>query len=481
MINSDNGMRFTNDNYATRSDVEKALGTTIVDKIWKEIVDYRSSFAVNISLKSVDGGRYSICLAPAIVNKINEIERKLNKLVLKFSRLNEGQGKDQFIVSNLSNSLKTIANNLHINIDDASIKILACNNISALSPDTIFVQRYASILNSLLHEDSLAHIDAPIDFIQAVVQQLFGENTTLYRTKNNSTSGIYSNIYNEAPSLMIEGMMNELFDFLVESDRSTILKTIIIIYYLIYIKPFEFYNEEIAILTAKQFLFNADIGGVSAILDFEFICNDSKELTTVINETQKTSDLTYFLMYFFKRFDENLSKLLDDVVKAEADNLKSDYYRPETPKVDAKAEVLQSTENAKNETAKETIEVEKAIETPSDETKGSENQIENDDSEGITIVRKSAITNLTTGYSEEKAKQVEDYLIASNPNLTQSQAYFYARHCTLGSFYTIAQYKRFVGCAYETARTSMDKLVNEGYYSKEGYKNKFLYTPIRRK
>ena len=37
-------------------------------------------------------------------------------------------------------------------------------------------------------------------------------------------------------------------------------------------------------------------------------------------------------------------------------------------------------------------------------------------------------------------------------------------------------------CAYETARTSMDNLVSEGFYQKEMIKNKkYVYTPIPRK
>ena len=46
--------------------------------------------------------------------------------------------------------------------------------------------------------------------------------------------------------------------------------------------------------------------------------------------------------------------------------------------------------------------------------------------------------------------------------------------------YTIAQYKKEVGCAYETARCSMDGLVTLGYYTKKQLKNKYIYTPIKR-
>ncbi|HOA11141.1 MAG TPA: hypothetical protein PKO14_01810, partial [Bacilli bacterium] len=68
----------------------------------------------------------------------------------------------------------------------------------------------------------------------------------------------------------------------------------------------------------------------------------------------------------------------------------------------------------------------------------------------------------------------------SDPSLSRAQAYFYARHCTMGKYYSINDFKEVTGCAYETARTSMEHLANSGYYRKEKFKNKFIYTPTRK-
>ena len=67
-----------------------------------------------------------------------------------------------------------------------------------------------------------------------------------------------------------------------------------------------------------------------------------------------------------------------------------------------------------------------------------------------------------------------------DPSLKKGEAYFYARHCTMHMNYTIAQYKKALGCAYETARTSMEHLVELHYYEKAQVKNKFVYTPIKK-
>ena len=80
--------------------------------------------------------------------------------------------------------------------------------------------------------------------------------------------------------------------------------------------------------------------------------------------------------------------------------------------------------------------------------------------------------------SDKEAKEYTTYLLESNPSLNKKQASFLATHCTLGHYYTIQQYKKFAHCAYETARTSMDKLAEQSYYEKKQIKNKYVYTPI---
>ena len=80
--------------------------------------------------------------------------------------------------------------------------------------------------------------------------------------------------------------------------------------------------------------------------------------------------------------------------------------------------------------------------------------------------------------SEKDASLVADHLLELCPTLKRGQAEFYARHCTIGKYYNIQQYKEFNDVAYETARTSMDLLADYGFYRKELFKNKYIYTPV---
>ena len=82
---------------------------------------------------------------------------------------------------------------------------------------------------------------------------------------------------------------------------------------------------------------------------------------------------------------------------------------------------------------------------------------------------------------EKDARRLEQHLLELDVRLKKGEAYFYARHCTIGMYYTIEQYKKALKCVYETARTSMDHLAELGYYKKTKYGKKFVYTPVKRK
>ena len=476
MVINDNGMRFTNEVYATRAEVSKALNIPFIDKIWNEILEYRSQFAVNLPLNNVDGGRYSVCLAPNVTNKINSVERKITKLILKVNNFTASKAKKDFIDNCFVHSLNHVAQDLHVNVDETILKLIRNNTVSALTPDKIAIQKYSTLIDKILSEE--ANNISPKDFVNLCYSTFFGNSYgSIYRNHDNFPSGIYNNIYNEAPHSVIEPMMNNLYEFIDNSNESIILNSILILFYFIYIKPFDGYNEEIAILLAKQYISIHEFGGISSIIDFEFICDNMDKISAINEECQKTCDLTYFINLVLQYLDSSLDTTLDNLVKASAELLKNDYYQTEKDIENKDGEEISNTGNdnangLQNNPQKDDSSAKEGIEDDKNTKVANEH---------LNYTQQLAITTVTTGYSEETAKEIEEFLVESNPNLSRSQAYFYARHCTLGKFYTIAQFKKEVGCAYETARTSMDKLVNEGYYSKEGYKNKFLYTPIKRK
>ena len=85
----------------------------------------------------------------------------------------------------------------------------------------------------------------------------------------------------------------------------------------------------------------------------------------------------------------------------------------------------------------------------------------------IVFEQKVSMPTLPTGLDEKDIDLIAENLLELFPSLKKLQAKFYAGHCTIGKYYSIAQYKKETGVAYETARTSMDNLVYLGFYKKE--------------
>ena len=492
MVDNDLGYRFTNEIYATKKEVANTLKVTLIDKFWTNIVEYRSHFTVKTGVRSIDDTFFSVCLAPAINEKLNLIERKINKIYKKYNVANNPVFRREVSTVNIAECVKTVANSLMIQVSDEEVKNIVTNNISAISPDKLILQKYASLLNELLTRESVSTVSAVSDYLYDIVSALvpsFNESGSIYRTKSLHPQRLnYSNVYDESPVRLIEPLMNNLFSYLCNSRQGFILKIAITMFYVNYIKPFEAYNELISTLLAKYILLNNDLEAVASFIDFESILTKETKLTIANEETQKACDITYFLVYFCDKLNAKLDQLIDNLLSIKVEEVRTEYYgiQKETPRYE---EVL--TEKELKETKFEKEEPVDIFKTSYDEEEKSDVQprefVENNEEKpaneegSIKFVRNAAITNFTYSYSEEEARKVEQFLTESNPNLSRPQAYFYARHCTIGKYYTIAQYKKEVGCAYETARVAMDKLVSEGYYAKEPYKNKFLYTPIKRK
>ena len=166
-------------------------------------------------------------------------------------------------------------------------------------------------------------------------------------------------------------------------------------------------------------------------------------------------------------------ELTDVIVNAKATEIKKDFYRLDEPEKTAINIPQEKTDEVKQEVVEETKEVAKPVEQVKKLVEDNSNLVNNQ-----VIQEQVAVTYIPPALDERQAARLEVHLLEMDPLLKKHEAKFYARHCTLGKRYTIAQYKKSIGCVYETARTSMDHLVTLGYYRKEMVKNKHVYTPI---
>ena len=514
MGKNDLAIRFTEGKYATRSEVGKELKMSLIDGIWSDILSYRSSFNRYLPIKSIEKNQLVVCFCPSITALVNSGETKLIRLMREHSLINQSNGDLQRFDDECQiRSLKALAKEHDLEVSDPYLRSLIHGDIRELSPSLRILSRYLDALR-FIRRSYVNAVD--VDYLAELYSCLMGtsELTSFYRTTedtNRENRVLIDRIYTCAPTLLIEGMMDSLFSFLATSTLSNLTKAAVAYYYINYIRPFSTFSDEIALLIAKAILAHGDLGEVGALLPIEtLLCDNQEEIARLFVEVQKTSDVTYFLNFALKQIESKCDELFDFNAQLKAAMLKNDFYRadevkqptpavsytyeqpslfdnqePARPEPVAQPEpqvqpqsqpqpvpqpapqVERPVENvAKQQEVKPVVEEQpKAVEEPREEM----------------VQEQIAVAYIPPALDEKQALRLEQHLLELDPSLRKHEAHFYARHCTLGKSYTIAQYKRMIGCVYETARTAMDHLVELGYYRKDSSNKKFIYTPIPRK
>ena len=286
-------------------------------------------------------------------------------------------------------------------------------------------------------------------------------------------------------------MMNSLFTFINSSTLPTSLKATITFFYINFVKPFANYSEEMAILMAKAVLAHEAFGDSIVALPLEkSLLLPKEEAARIYVEVQKTADVTYFVDYAFKYLSKFCDEFLDDIAQAKVSEMRADFYQIDENKPIEEVEV---PTQAKVETVDLFAEEEKEETVPTQAPVQQVEQVREEPREAVAseapkkktvkvtyVQEELAVAYIPVALDEKQAVLLEQDLLERDPELKKGEAKFYARHCTKGKKYTIAQYKKSLRCAYETARTSMDHLAELLYYRKEKIKNKYVYIPVER-
>ncbi len=506
MATNDLGYRFTEETYATKQEVIKALNTSLVDSIWSNILMYRHDYNRFTKLRDVSKSLFCICYFKNLKTKAEDLEQKFVRLNDRYSLLKVNTlEKYQIDKPALMKILRAVSRELNIYVNDVALdNIISKRDVG---------EEYAALVNyykALLYIDKY-HMDAIDDNLVAKLYSLLlggGELNAFYRLSDfvsYQSKALINREYEGVPARLIEDSMNNLFDFLGDEDMSISYKIAITYYMVNFIKPFDKYNELIAVLLIKYILLRRSISGATYI-PLENIVDQSENLKVVFKEVQKSRDLTYIITRFMPFASSYTSELLDDLVKLNVSQARDqfvgkdeleDYEAPEsfveTPKFEETKEDIkfepsygdENEEMLEEELQEETLEV-----TPEpivEEYHLHKEAIESTKEERAKKERKPYEHRMVSKQKvapknsyEEELLALEEDMLESDPSLKSHQAHFYVRHNTVGKFYTIQQYKRLEGCVYETARTSMDNLAKKGYYKREQVKNKFVYTPIKR-
>jgi len=503
---------FCNEMYATREDVEHEMKTPLISGIWKQILDYRKEYEKNLDLRHTNGIQLHVNYTPRISDRISAIERKLNSNTIAFMRLKTSLSEDYFLRESFRQILAYIASVNNVNVSEAVLDAIIDGRGEFISEEHKFLLNY---YNCILHLYANPLEDIDDNTIGNIFERISGSEdlTEYYRSHDirSSLDDMASNRpFTGVPVRMIDSLVEQLLDFCKYSNEGLFVKAVATFYFFYFIQPFESKNKEIGMLLLKKVLAYNDIESYAACIPLEKAINKEIKLASVIKNVQKDLDLTYLVVYFLDLLEPMLGESADLMLKSQEVEVKKDLYQADEEVVeDTKIEVEPEPDlfaSFKTEEEKPEPVVEAKVEEPEaipepiiEESEDKEPEVHKEkeeikeepkveqfDFEPRFVEPKVQYSQaMSIGVpmtiSEEEAEIISDRLLEMDPRLSKGQAHFLARHCLVGMSYTVDQYKKELDCAYETARSSMNGLVEMGYYEKKAFRKKFVYTPIRRK
>ncbi|MCQ2800670.1 MAG: hypothetical protein MJ216_01800 [Bacilli bacterium] len=494
MAGNDLAMRFTEDKYATKNEVARELKITSVDTFWANILAYRSNFYHYLTVRTIEKNMLLFCGCPAINSLVNNLEMKLIRVNREYGMLSPQTRGYRAIKQNFERKILNVLNEVEqLQVGDDFLDSVLRKEVVSAIPNNMLLVNYVNALN-YIKTAYVNQIDE--DFLANLYSKLLGteELTEFYRSSedhNPENRVLINRVYTSAPYNLIDSMMNNLFTFISSSALSSSLKAIVVYFYINYVKPFSKYSEEMAVLMAKAILAHEAFGDTVVDLPIEQLMTlSSEEVARIYVEVQKTADITYFVNYAAKHLSQYFDNFLDEIAKNKVNEMRQDFYKvdDEQKEVEVEEDKIEKIETvdlfeSNNEDEQEIEETNDTDDAQPVLSSESETVIEQPKKKTVKVTyiqEELAVAYIPVALDEKQAVLLEQDLLERDPELKKGEAKFYARHCTKGKKYTIAQYKKSLKCAYETARTSMDHLAELLYYRKEKIKNKYVYIPVEK-
>ena len=492
MASTDLVEKYTNNNYFTRAEICKDLNTSLIDQIWRENLLYRREKSVNLPIYDNAKFPFTLTQTQKVIALYGELSDRLNSCINAFQRLSEGSiAKYTLTHDMIKVALKCVAKINNLDVSEITLENIMEH--SCYDESYNIVKNYYSALENLL-----TTVDERFDsyFLAKYYALLKGEEelTSFYRITdayNPSARFLIGAEYNNGvQSKLIEEMMDNLFTFANDNGQPLLTRLMSVIYMFNYIKPFDEFNLELSILAVKSILESTGVTSASIYVPVENILLRSDLFNEISREIQKSHDFTYMFLRGGESLINSFNTIIDRIIQVNAkaiettanagDNVKK--FKEEFGFVPEKPMFDQQQPAPKPEIKPAPV----VLTTPEPDIKPAPVV----QAPNMSVPKPAPAPDLhpeptkkvnigdTTGLSEKELKAKEIEILQSDPYIKKGQAHFYVRHCTKGRFYTIQEYKKFEGCVYETARTSMDNLAYRGYYRREQIKNKFVYTPI---
>ena len=455
-MGNDFAVRFTEEVYANKDEVKKALSISNIDSIWDKINQYRSYYKKDLGLFGIERKPFSVCLSSSISNRIIALERKLTRLMISLERMSKEVRLD-FLSESLFKTARSYADVNSLTIKDEELRAIIGNPLKDVPQAFISLKNYiATIQNYLYRSSNKYDLSILTSFYGKILRKEIDVNDSdsylrMVELYNPYDHMMFGKHYSAAPLEKLPTLINDAMLFNNNGTVFSIVKAIVTYFYLIYIKPFDYFNEECALLSLKYILASNDIEAIPFILNLEkhLLNSEEEKHYKKFLLSELSGDLTYYLNYVIEMIEVETDSVIETLSASEIRQIKEEFTQADIVKNgNVSPQVLSN------------------LSTPNNNP--------------IVFEQKVSIPKLPTGLDQKDIDLIAENLLELYPSLKKLQARFYAGHCTIGKYYSIAQYKKETGVAYETARTSMDNLVNLGFYKKEQIKNKFVYTPVVR-
>ncbi len=466
--------RFTDQDYATKKGVATTLGVSLIDSLWRQILNYRLQNSRRLLLKTIPQVPFSLTATPTLAQRYSAFEQKLASFAAEYRSVCESPSWKEAADKDCKLSvLKAICEAEGKKIPELTLKAMLTGMYRQNEPDHAPVLAYRDLLTDLGANPGQPYDE---DFLGKGYAALLGteELTVFYRTSDakNTYNSQVVRTYERAPAEDIDKLMSSLADFISRDPCRPFVKALAAVYFFDYIEPFDFHNRMMGVLVGKAILAHGGLGEAAAMLPLEAFFEEGPRYDALALETQKEADLTYLVLHAIKRISARVDELLNRFVA-----IKKETYRSEFVGNAERSDEPVEVEVPRSEEKPVEVEAPAKIEVVEEEPLRKGPTFEKVDSlpigpQGLAIVppRKTL--------SDKEIKEAARYIRETNPTIRPAQAKFFASHCAVGSYYTINDFKKSARCAYETARTSMDNLAAEGFYKKLKIKNKFVYTPI---
>lgn len=458
MSNAPINVRFTDENYATRLEVAKILNSNLIDPIWNDILRYRATMQRKINVFDITHTQLIVTETERIKSKISAISQLNSKYADAFAHLLGGSASKSLIQETQTiQILKYIAKQNALDFSENILKdVLAKHG----TPDSCqILSRYLEALE-VLSNSYQEKVDE--EFLAKYLGILRGEQelTSFYRLddiKTESSLYLVSKEYEAAPAHEIEVLMNSLFEYLQNPEENLACKIGVTLYMFEFVRPFDKYSREISFIVCKKLIADAGANENAIFIPLENIIVDPKFYSQAVKDIQRTRDLTYGLNPAFDSLEKAYTAILDKVVQTNGHDLRQTFYAGDS---------------------KEKFEEEFNVKPAEGVIVEEEKPVKKEEPKPAIEPKPQVFAKQTTELSEKELKQAANEMMESNPFIKKAQAHFYVRHNTPGKYYTIQEFKKCERVVYETARTSMDNLAEQGFYKKEQIKNKFVYTPV---